>query len=256
MDIIAWAFRLADAVERFAQHARHFCYEVMLLGYACPTCSGSLEMLGEGRCRCGACGTTLDPTLAFQRCTACDGKPRLRRWRYECQRCGSEIVSRFLFDGLVFDREYFRKRMAESRQRRKEEREHLRTVVGENRSPVLEPSPVDIESMPGLVAALDGLAMLPEAMALLPVCKGFDLQRYERHLQAHIGDAEVRFDDIPALEEDPRKDRIWRFVGIIFMAHSGAVDVWQEGDTIMVMRYETDREGQGVPGASEATDGV
>ena len=55
-----------------------------------------------------AAGTGFDPTIAFQRCTACDGRIGLQIRRYRCRKCGSEVVSRFLFDGLVFNAEYFR----------------------------------------------------------------------------------------------------------------------------------------------------
>ena len=56
------------------------------------------------------------------------------------------------------------------------------------------------------------------------------------------------FDEIPPLEDDARRDRIWRFVAIVFMAHAGAIEIWQEGEAIMVMQHVHDREGQGVPG--------
>ncbi|MDI6451628.1 hypothetical protein [Anaerobaca lacustris] len=69
---------------------------------------------------------------------------------------------------------------------------------------------------------------------------GFDLGRYPRHLQAHIGADERLFDDLPALEEDRRLDRTWRFVSIIFMAHPGLIDICQHERTILVNRHETD----------------
>ena len=250
------AFELTRAVEALMKHTRRFYYEVMLWGHTCPQCGGRPVMLAEGQCRCTACGHAFDPTLAFQQCAACDGRPRLRRSRYQCSQCGAEVLSRFLFDGIVFDREYFRKRMAESRERKQQQREAASTVVAATRSEAVEPPMVDLESVPGLVKALDGLSVGPEIMAWLPLCQGFDLERYERHLQAHIGAIELCFDDIPPLEEDARKDRIWRFVAIVFMAHEGAIDVWQEGETIMVMKREAHRERQGVLGTLEAADGV
>ena len=256
MDIVARAFELAGAVEALMERARRFYYEVMLWGHSCPGCGGRPVMLSESYAQCGACGRRFDPTLAFQRCAACDGRPQLRRTRYQCSRCGAEVLSRFLFDGIVFDREYFRKRMAESRERKQQQREDALALVTASRSEAVEPPVADLGSIPGLLEALDGLSMGPEMAALLPLCRGFDLRRYESHLQAHIGAIELCFDDIPPLEEDARKDRIWRFVAIVFMAHAGAIEVWQEGETIMVMEHEAHGERQGVPGTLEAADGV
>lgn len=240
MDIIALAFDLARAVEAFVQRARRFFYDVMLSGHVCPRCGGRPAMIAESRCRCTACGHTFNPTVAFQRCSACGSKPKLRMTRYECRACGRDVPSRFVFDGLVFDSEYFRQRMAESRQRKQQRREEVRAMLAETRSEVLEVPAGDLQSVPGLVEALDGLVGGPEASALLPLAKGFDLKRYETHLQAHIGPIETCFDEIPPLEDDARRDRIWRFVAIVFMAHAGLIEVWQEGQEILVMQHGHD----------------
>ncbi|MBN2561392.1 MAG: hypothetical protein JXQ75_10730, partial [Phycisphaerae bacterium] len=48
-------------------------------------------------------------------------------------------------------------------------------------------------------------------------------------------------DEIPLLDEDRRIDRIWRFIAIIFMAHARILDVWQEGESIMVIKREAGR---------------
>jgi hypothetical protein len=255
-DIVARAFELARAVDIFVEHARRFYYEVMLSGHACPACTGPLVMLKDSHCQCSSCQRTLDPTVAFQRCTACSGVPRLRIRRYRCSGCGADLPSLFAFDGLVFDREYFRARMAESRQRRKEEKKSFVARLPELRSPAAEPAVADIASIPGLAEALNSLTLPPAVAALLPLCRGFDLALYERHIQAHIGDTAICFDEIPPLEADLRRDRIWRFVAIIFMAHHGVLEVWQEQEAILVMKRETYREGQAIPGASEAADGV
>ena len=47
-----------------------------------------------------------------------------------------------------------------------------------------------------------------------------------------------------------------RYLSCLFLGHAGTVDVWQEGQAIMVMKHETYREGQGVPGELEESDGV
>jgi len=256
MDIVRQAFRLLEAVTGFAGRARRLYYAVVLLGHACPDCGGRLVMLGEGRCRCRACSHEFDPTASFQRCTACGGKLVLAVRRYRCRQCGQDVASRFLFDGLAFDVGYFRTKMAESRQRRQQQRERVRQMLAESRSPALETAPAELDSVPGLVAALNSLtAGAGEALSWQPQ-PGFDLQRYQSHLLAHTPDFPVRLARIPCLHEDGRKDLIGRFIAAVFLAHSGRIAIWQQGSDIMVTQHETHGEGQAVPGDLEGADGL
>ena len=134
MDIRELAFGMAKTVEVFIEKAKRFFYSVMLLGYRCPECEGFLVMTAESKCRCVSCKEEFDPTVAFQRCSECGGKPVLRIRRYICNNCGSDIRSKFLFDALVFDVEYFRQKVAESRQRKQEQRERVQQLLAESRS--------------------------------------------------------------------------------------------------------------------------
>lgn len=195
------------------------------------------------RCRCAACRQVFDPTVAFKRCSACGGKLRLRVCRYSCRTCGADVPSHFAFDGAVFDREYFRKHMAESRQRKKERREQFQELVAETRSGALVPEAVDLGSVPGLVDALNGLVAGLEIAAWIPSCPGFDLELHEAHVRGHLGESSISFDDLPPLGEDPRLDRIWRFIAVIFLAHSGQIEIRQEGEHIRVSRIAADAEG-------------
>jgi hypothetical protein len=252
MSMIALAFDMAKTVESFVEKARRFFHSVMLLGHCCSQCNGSFVMVADGRCRCVSCEAECDATVAFQRCVACGGVPVLRVRRYECRACGSPITSRFLFDGLVFDAEYFRRKMAESRQRRQELRERVRRMLAESRSDTLPLGEADLDSVPGLIDTLNGLtAGLPEGFTV-ESRDGFDLHRYETHLQAHVADLPVSLTAIPALGAEPKKDLIWRFIAVIFLAHAGVVDIWQEGQNIMVIKHEANRERCGISGESEA----
>ena len=112
MNIIKLAFGMSAAVEKFLTKAKRFYYLVMLFGCRCPKCNGSLAMIAEGRCGCNKCGYGFDPTVVFQRCLKCGGTAILRVRRYQCKDCGKEITSRFLFDGLIFNAEYFKAKMA------------------------------------------------------------------------------------------------------------------------------------------------
>jgi Zn finger protein HypA/HybF involved in hydrogenase expression len=244
IDIIGLAFSLAEAVRAFADHAKRFCYEVMVSGYACTKCGGPLTMIAESRCRCRHCKYEFDPTIAFQRCSGCGGRLRLRISRYQCRACKRDVPSRFTFDGPVFDQEYFRQRMAESRQRKAERREKVQKRLLDSRSPSLDTPAAELDAVPGLLAALNDLVGTGDVAAWLPLCKGFDLNRYQKHLQACVRRRPVDFDDIPPIEDNPRLDRIWRFVVVVFMAHGGLIEIEQDGHTIMLRRKdETDNEG-------------
>jgi chromatin segregation and condensation protein Rec8/ScpA/Scc1 (kleisin family) len=167
----------------------------------------------------------------------------------------TEVQSRFLFDGLVFNPEYFREKMAESRKRREQKREEVRKMLAGSRSDTLELDSFDLDSVPDLIEALNQLTNIPENLNI-DIKSGFDLRRYEQHVRDHLKDYPVNLTDIPTLSENPRKDLIWRFIAVIFLAHAGTVDVIQDGQQIKVKRHEIDREGQDIFGESEETDGI
>jgi len=256
-EIIRRAFELAQAVETFVGHARDFYYEVMLSNTACPRCEGDLQMLRESYCRCASCGSAFDPTVAFQRCPDCEGRVRPRICRYRCVLCGADVRSRFVFDACVYDAEYFRERMAQSRQRKLERDAQAAEAVIQPRSAVLEPVSTGLDEIPGLIEALNGLVADPMLAALVPLAaKGFDLKRYEAHVQAHLGDAETEFDDIPPLEDNQRLDRIWRFITLIFMAHAGGLELRQDEADITVIRCGNDRKRSNILNELEVLDGI
>ena len=256
MNIRSLAFDMAKAVEIFMKKAKTFFHSVMLLGYRCPRCSGLLVMVSEGKCRCASCSMELDPTVAFQRCSECGGVPVLKVRRYECRNCGRDVRSRFLFDGLVFDADYFRQKMVEARQRKSEQRERVRQMLAESRSADLPLGEVDLSTVPGLLDALNGLTAGLDVAFERESCDEFDLKRYERHVQAHIQDFPTSLRDVPPLSENLRKDLIWRFIAVIFLAHAGIIDVRQQGQEIMVIKHETNRKRQDVLGELEEADGI
>ena len=255
-EIVQLSFTLVAVVSAFVERARTFFYQVMLSECRCPRCGGALAMEGEAKCQCQTCQHTFDPTAAFQRCPSCGGKPRLRVRHYECGSCASEVASRFLFDGLAFDTEYFRQKMAEHRQRKQERRERVRQMLAESRSGALCPPGVDLGEVPGLADALNALTAGIELPVTHHSRNRFDLKRYQAHIQAHIQPFAVSMEVIPPVSKDRRIDRIWRFIAIIFLAHAGIIDVWQDGQIIMVRQSETDRERPHVPGDLEAADGI
>jgi hypothetical protein len=238
MNIITLAFDMAKAMEVFMNKAKKYFYSVMLFSHRCPECNGLLVMYTEGKCRCVSCGRELDPTVAFQRCSECGGIPILRVRRYQCKNCGSDIKSKFLFEGLAFDADYFRQKMSESRQRRIEQRERVRQMLAESRSADLPLGAADLDSMPSLLDALNSLTAGLDVAFAATSRDQFDLKRYETHIRAHIQDFSMSLRDIPPLSENLRKDLIWRFIAVIFLAHAGIVDVRQEGRNVMVIKLE------------------
>lgn len=244
-----------EAVTGLAGRVRKLYYAVVLLGHCCPGCGAKLVMVSEGLCRCRSCNSEFDPTVAFQRCSVCGGRPEVQLRRYRCRKCEADITSRFLFDGLAFNREYFRQRMAKSRRQRKQQRERVRRILAESRSGNLELPVADLSVVPGLEQALNGLTVdLAKLIPWVPQ-EGFDLKRYQGHIQAHIQDFPITLEEIPPLK-NTRKDRIWRFIAVIFMAHAGIINIWQDGQNIMVIKCEANREGQDVFGEFDQTDGL
>ena len=240
MNIIRYAFRLGEAVECFVQKGKRFFYRVMLLGHACPKCNGSLEMIRDGQCKCEKCAYQFDPTIEFQRCSSCGGLPVLRVRRYVCKQCGSDIISRYLFEGLVFDRKYFREKIAESRQRKKEQRERVRKMLAESRSDPLMLEATDLDSVPGLVDVLNSLTKGLDESVKLELKSQFDLNRYQDHINKCLTSEPMDLREIPPLIENLKIDLIWRFIAIIFLQHYGQIDIQQQQEEIMVIRREVD----------------
>ena len=231
-----------------------FYYMVVLLGHRCGKCNGRLSMTAESRCRCQKCGLGFDPTVEFQRCSSCGGVPVLRVRRYHCKDCGSEVASKFVFETLPFEREYFKEKMAESRRRKKEKLQRVREMLSQCRSQTLALDAVDLDSVPGLLAALNGLTQGIDEQMLVALKGKFDLGRYQSHIKAHIQDFEIELRGIPSIIENTRKDLICRFIAAIFLEHEREVEIRQEGQTIWVSKY-ADRQRQNFSGEAEEING-
>ena len=161
-------------------------------------------------------------------------------------------------EDLAFDREYFRQHMAESRERAREARmRRIGELLAAQSGPLLIEEQIELAAVPGLTEALDGFVSLPIPLELLQRFarrSDFDLHGYERHILAHIRVIATRFDAVPPLLDDHRKDRIFRFIAVIFLAHAGRLDIWQEADHILVKQREAYQQGQDISGRiTEAT---
>jgi hypothetical protein len=243
-DIIAQALRLERCVARFRTHAKAFFQAVVLCAHLCPVCAASLFMVAAGKCQCHACGKNFDPTIAFQRCGICGGAPIVNGRHYACASCAATITSRFLFDESPFDAEYFRQKMAESRERKAQQDSRAHRGGVPNRSPAINLPVADGDSLSSLLASLSTMSINdpPHQIPITPQ-QAFDLRRYERHVEAHLATIPVALGDLPGLIEDVRLDKIWRFVAIIFLVHERRASAWQEGPTIWVTKGEAIAEG-------------
>jgi len=255
MNIVAFAFDMSEAVKRFVTRAKQFYYLVMLFGCRCPKCNGSLAMIADVRCKCSSCGYEFDPTVEFQRCSNCGGVPVLRVRRYSCRKCSSDIHSVFLFDGSVFDAGYFSSKMAESRQRKKQQRQLVRKMLAECRSEPLTLEAADLDSVPGLVEALNNLAGGLEISVPVELKGKFDLNRYQSHVKSCLQAGPRTLRQIPPLIANLRMDLVWRFIAIIFLEHARSVTIRQQGKTIWVMKCD-DRQGQDIPGQAKEANGL
>ncbi len=128
-------------------------------------------------------------------------------------------------------------------------------MLAESRSGNLELPVADLSIVPGLEEALNSLTVdLAELVPWVPQ-EGFDLKRYQSHIQAHIQDFPISLEEIPPLK-NTRKDRIWRFVAVIFLAHMGFINIWQDGQVVMVIKNGSDTKGYGIHEDTESVDGL
>lgn len=228
---------MIEAVDKFFDKVRAFYYMVVLLGRRCIKCNGSLVMTAESLCLCSSCGDEFDPTVRFQRCGICGGVALLKVRRYYCRDCGNEIKSQFVFQTLPFEKEYFREKMAQSRQRKKQQIKRVREMLYQSRSQSQNFEAIGLDSVPGLLAALNGLTKDIDENVLVELKGKFDLERYQEHIKAYIRDLPIDLRKIPAIIENARKDLIWRFIAAIFLEHEHEIEINQQDQTIWVSRY-------------------
>lgn len=226
-------------IERFKGKARDFYFQVMLSAHACGSCGGRLEMIGRSLCRCQNCQCRIDPTLEFQRSLCCGVELVRRPAHYVCSHCKRITPSRFLFDERVFDRNYFREMMQTSRERARSKREAIRQLLAKNRSEelVLTEEP-ELKAIPGLVEALN-IFLSSGAVDLgtfQDIEQTFDMETYRRHILECLGWGNRPFSAIPLLQPQPRLDRVFRFITLVFMAQSGEVTLEQAEGEILVQR--------------------
>ena len=226
-------------VARYKAAARAYYFEVMLSNHSCPECGEKLRMTKGGQACCSR-GHRLDPTTTFQKSRCCGRTLVKQSLHYSCACCGKTVPSRFLFDERVFDRTYFRQRMAESRAKTRQRREMMRLAQREKRSRSLtltEEPRVDL--LPGFAEALAGFigfeaGVWSQGFCLdAPGCPG--LHAYRRHVLELVARyRQVSFSRIDPLIDEVKRDRAMRFVALVFLLHDGEVLATQYSSDIEI----------------------
>ena len=240
--LIQEIIRVLHFVSGFKDRAKEFYFEVVLSPFRCPLCSGRLKMTGQSQCSC-SCGNTFDPTTAFQKSTCCQAKLIMKTFHYACSRCHKTVPSRFLFDEKVFDKEYFREMMLESRERTKRKRDEIRKLLADSRSGSLSLlEDPDFDGLPGFFADLDdfirsGAEGCSGYSGLFQdKIPGFKMDSYRNHILSILTWNALLFSKITPLMEDHRLDKVRRFITLIFMQQDREVIITQNGEDLLVQR--------------------
>ena len=94
----------------------------------------------------------------------------------------------------------------------------------------------DLNSVPGLIDALNALTQGVDEKTLLELKSKFDLNRYQKHIKSYLDTEPTDLRQIPPLIKNLRRDLIWRFIAAIFLDHAGLINVYQQGQNILVMK--------------------
>ena len=234
---------ILDQIKSFKERAKAFYFEVLLSAVRCPICSGQLHMTGQSECAC-SCGNIVDPTIEFQKSTCCGVRLVRKTFHYSCSRCRRVVPSRFLFDEKLFDGEYFRVMMRESRRRSQRKKEEIRRLLVESRSGALQLlEDPNLESIPGLLKDLDGFindGSNDVGDLYFELDQPFEMGKYREHILSSLGWNSTQFSDIDPFINDSRKDRVWRFVTLVFMQHDQEVDIEQNGNELLIQRHHNE----------------
>ncbi|MEI7639289.1 MAG: hypothetical protein WCJ37_18395, partial [Syntrophus sp. (in: bacteria)] len=200
-------------VQDYRTRVKAFYFDVLLSQYRCPKCGGSLHMADQSECSC-VCGHRFDPTLAFQVSPCCMKTLTRKTFHYACSGCHKIVPSRFIFDERLFDAEYFREMMQDSRRRAMAKKEEVRKLLAESRSGVLTlKDDPDFDAIPELFKDLD-LFIQNNAYQLsdgaFDLKSGFDMTRYRTQILSLLSQSPVCFSSISPIPGDNRLDKVRR----------------------------------------------
>jgi len=243
--------KVLSFVSNYKDRAKLFYFEVVLSPYRCPLCEGRLMMAGQSRCSC-SCGNTFDTTTTFQKSTCCQAKLIMKTFHYACSRCNKAVPSRFLFDERVFNKEYFREMMVESRERKKRKREEIRKLLASSRSDTISLlEDPDFNTLPGFFNDLDDfIRSSTEREGVYAELfhhnkSSFKMDHYRNHILSILTWNTLYFSNITPLNEDCRLDRIRRFITLIFMQQEREIEMTQNGNDLLIERVHHEAYSEG-----------
>jgi len=226
-------------VDAFKGHAKAFYFEVVLSVHPCPKCRGKLNMTGISTCQCSGCGYAFDPTVEFQQSPCCGSSLLHKTYHYACSRCHRIVHSRFIFDEKIFDKKYFRKMMKESRNRAKKKRDEMKKLLAELRSDVLilNEAP-DLKPIPGLLDDLNDFIHHAKDISgyNFDIENNFSMDDYRDHILSMLTWDSMLFSNITPIVDDRRRDRVRRFITLVFMQNDQEVELTQDAHDIWVQK--------------------
>jgi hypothetical protein len=132
--------------------------------------------------------------------------------------------------------------MKDYRAKKKKKKEEMIKFLTEARSgelPLLQD--LRLDSVPGLFQDLDCFVGANEAPADNPGFEmdfGFEMDDYRSHILSALGYGSRMFSSINCVSQDPREDKIWRFVTLIFMQHEQEIELTQYDNDLLIESIE------------------
>ena len=132
--------------------------------------------------------------------------------------------------------------MQASRAKARKKKEEMIRFLAEARSgelPLLQEPCLD--SIPGLVEDLNDLVGADDKIADnsgFEMDTGFEMADYRNHILLALDCGSRMFSGINCLSADPREDKIWRFVTLVFMQHEQDVELTQHDNDLLIESVE------------------
>ena len=73
----------------------------------------------------------------------------------------------------------------------------------------------------------------------------FNLSAYRTHILSLLDHHTLRFSDISPLTGDDRRDRVRRFITLVFMDNDREINLQQHGDDLLIRRYNDEAYAEG-----------
>jgi hypothetical protein len=139
--------------------------------------------------------------------------------------------------------------MRESRRRTAAKREEIRQLLADSKSETLLLTEYpNLEAIPGLLKDLDDMIQLNggrESFSTFDLNSDFDMGSYRQHIMSVLGMYTLRFSDISPLTVDYRRDKVRRFITLVFMDNDLEVEIEQYGNDLVIQRRNNEAYAEG-----------